>query len=246
MEELSAIKKLTDPIETILVVDSLTGQDAANIAEKFNQKLSLTSCILTRIDGDSRGGAALSITAITGCPIKYVGIGEKMSEFQEFHPERIASRILGKGDIVSLVEQAAANISQKDAEEMAGKLKKGKFDLNDLLSQLRGLKKMGGISSMLNLLPGMNKIKNQLGDKLNEKTLKHQEAIILSMTDKERRDYKLINGSRRKRIAAGSGLTVQEVNQLLNHFQEMSNMMKRFAKMDQKSLLRSGFDKLLS
>ena len=169
-----------------------------------------------------------------------------MSEFQEFHPERIASRILGKGDIVSLVEQAAANISQKDAEEMAGKLKKGKFDLNDLLSQLRGLKKMGGISSMLNLLPGMNKIKNQLGDKLNEKTLKHQEAIILSMTDKERRDYKLINGSRRKRIAAGSGLTVQEVNQLLNHFQEMSNMMKRFAKMDQKSLLRSGFDKLLS
>lgn len=245
MDELVAIKKIANPIETILVADSLTGQDAANIANKFNDQINLTSCILTRIDGDSRGGAALSFTAITGCPIKYVGTGEKMNEFQEFHPERIASRILGKGDIVSLVEQAAANISEQDAEAMAGKLKKGQFDLNDLLSQLRNLKKMGGISSMLNLLPGMNKIKGQIGDRLNEKTLRHQEAIILSMTEKERKNYKLINGSRRKRIASGAGLTVQEVNQLLNHFQEMSNMMKKFGKMDQKSLLRSGIGKLL-
>ncbi len=246
MQELIAIKELTNPIETILVVDSLTGQDAINIANSFNQTLSLTSLILTRIDGDSRGGAALSIAHTTGCPIKYVGTGEKMNEFQEFHPDRIASRILGMGDIVSLVEQTAATINHEEAEKVAKRIQKGHFDLNDLLSQLRNLKKMGGIGSMLGMIPGLNKLKSKLDQaNMNENALKHQEALILSMTEKERVNFKIINGSRRKRIAAGAGLTVQAVNQLLNQFQEMSNMMKKFGKMDQKSMMRSGLARLL-
>ena len=246
MQELVAIKQLTSPIEIILVADSLTGQDAVNIAKIFDQTLSLTSIILTRIDGDSRGGAALSMAYSTGCPIKYVGTGEKMNEFQEFHPDRIASRILGMGDVVSLVEHAAATINQEEAEKMAAKLQRGKFDLNDLLSQLRNLKKMGGISSMLGMIPGLGKLKSQLGSaNMNEDMLKHQEAIILSMTEQERRNFKLINGSRRKRIAAGAGVKVQAINQLLNQFQEMSNMMRKFGNMDQKSMMRSGLGKLL-
>jgi signal recognition particle subunit SRP54 len=246
MHELVEIKNLTNPIETILVVDSLTGQDAVNIAKIFNQTLDLTSLILTRIDGDSRGGAALSIVHTTQRPIKYVGMGEKMNEFQEFHPDRIASRILGMGDIVSLVENAALSINQEDAAKMASKIQKGHFDLNDLLSQLRNLKKMGGISSMLGMIPGLGKLKSQLSSaNLNEDNLKHQEAIILSMTEEERRNFKIINGSRRKRIAAGAGVKVQAINQLLNQFQEMSNMMRKFGKMDQKSMMRSGLGKLL-
>lgn len=246
MQELVDIKDLTNPIEIILVADSLTGQDAVNIAKEFNNKLSLTSIILTRIDGDSRGGAALSMSYTTGCPIKYVGTGEKMNEFQEFHPDRIASRILGMGDIVSLVENAAANIDQADAEKMAAKLQKGKFDLNDLLSQLRNLKKMGGIGSMIGMIPGLGKIKDKINQgNLNEDMLKRQEAIILSMTINERRDVKILNASRRKRIASGSGTTVQEINRLLKQFQDMSNMMKKFSKMDQKSMMNSGIKKLL-
>lgn len=247
MQELVEIKNFSNPIETILVADSLTGQEAVNIADSFNKTLALTSIILTRIDGDSRGGAALSITHITGCPIKYVGVGEKMNEFQEFHPDRIASRILGMGDIVSLVEQAAASVDQAEAEKMACKLKKGSFDLNDMLKQIKTLSKMGGIKSMIGLIPGLGKFKNQIEQaNINDNTIKHQEAIILSMTEKERRDYKIINGSRRKRIASGSGRPVQEVNRLLNQYQEMLNMMKKFGKMDQKSLMRSGlFNKLL-
>ena len=246
MQELVEIKNITNPIEIILVADSLTGQDAVNVANTFNQFLSLTSIILTRIDGDSRGGAALSITHATGCPIKYVGTGEKMNEFQEFHPDRIASRILGMGDVVSLVEHAAATIDHAEAEKMAAKLQKGHFDLNDLLAQLRSLKKMGGIGSMLGMIPGLGKLKAQLGAaNMNEDALKHQEAIILSMTEQERKNFKLINGSRRKRIAAGAGVKVQAINQLLNQFQEMSNMMRNFGKMDQKSMMRSGLGKLL-
>lgn len=241
MQELQDIKSLVNPIEIIFVADSLTGQDAVNVASEFNKILSLTSIILTRIDGDSRGGAALSIAHVTGCPIKYVGVGEKLSEFQEFHPDRIASRILGMGDVVSLVENAAEHINQEEAEKITAKLKKGQFNLNDLLSQLRSLKKMGGIGSMLGMIPGMGKIKNMINNaNVNEDMLKYQEAIILSMTEKERRNYKILNGSRRKRIAKGAGVTVQEVNKLLNHFQEMSNMMKKFSNMDQKSMMRSG------
>ncbi len=245
MQELVEIKHCFNPIETILVADSLTGQEAVNIADSFNKKLALTSIILTRIDGDSRGGAALSITHVTGCPIKYVGIGEKMNELQEFYPDRIASRILGMGDIVSLVEHAAASVDKDDAEKMAHKLKQGSFDLNDMLKQLRTLNKMGGIKSMLGLIPGLGKFKNQLEQaNLNDNSIKYQEAIILSMTEKERRNYKIINGSRRKRIASGSGRSVQEVNRLLNQYQTMLNMMKKFGKMDQKSLMRSGLGKL--
>lgn len=245
MQELVEIKKIANPVEIILVVDSLTGQDAVNIANIFNQTLPLTSIILTRIDGDGRGGAALSLVHSTGCPIKYVGVGEKMSEFQEFHPDRIASRILGMGDIVSLVEKTAAVIDQEDAAKMASRMQKGQFDLNDLLSQLRNLKKMGGIGSMLGMIPGLGKIKAKIDQSnMNEDALKYQEAIILSMTEKERKNFKLINGSRRKRIASGAGVTVQEVNQLLKQYQEMSNMMSKFGKMDKKSLMRSGLGKL--
>ncbi len=246
MQELVEIKQLTNPIEIVLVVDALIGQDAVNIAKEFNQHLGLTSILLTRIDGDSRGGAALSLAHATGCPIKYMGTGEKMNEFQEFHPDRIASRILGMGDVVSLVEQAAANIDQADAEKMAARLQRGQFDLNDLLSQLRNLKKMGGISSMLGMIPGLGKLKAQIGQgDLKEDMLKRQEAIILSMTKAERKNFKILNGSRRKRIAAGAGVQVQEINRLLNQFQEMSNMMRKFSKMDQKSMMRSGLKNLL-
>ncbi len=247
MQELVQIKELTSPVEIIFVADSLTGQDAVTVAQSFKEALSLTSVILTRIDADGRGGAALSIAHTTGCPIKYVGVGEKMNEFEEFHPSRIASRILGMGDVVSLVERAAENINQEDAEQMAAKLQKGQFDLNDLLKQLRGLKKMGGITSMLGMIPGLGKLKSQIANaNINDNSMKHQEAIILSMTEKERRNFKLINGSRRKRIAAGSGTRVQDVNILLNQFQEMSNMMRKFSNMDKKSMLRSGIGKLLS
>lgn len=244
MQELQDIKKLVNPIEIIFVADSLIGQDAVNMATEFNSLLELTSIILTRIDGDSRGGAALSIVHSTGCPIKYIGVGEKMNEFQEFHPDRIASRILGMGDVVSLVEHAASTIDQEEAQKISEKLQKGQFDLTDFLSQLRNLKKMGGISSMLGMIPGINKLKGALDNtKISDDMFKRQEAIILSMTQKERRNYKIINGSRRKRIAAGSGVQVMEVNRLLNQFQEMSNMMKKFGKMDQKSMMRSGIMK---
>ena len=246
MQELVEIKDLTGPVEIVFVADSLTGQDAVTVAKQFNETLDLTSIILTRIDGDSRGGAALSISHVTGCPIKYVGVGEKMSEFQEFHPDRIASRILGMGDVLSLVEKAASTIDKAESEKMASKLQKGQFDLNDLLSQLRNLKKMGGIGSMLGMIPGLGKLKSKIGDaNIKEDALKHQEAIILSMTEHERLNFKVINGSRRKRIAAGSGTKVQDVNQLIKQFQEMSNMMKKFGGMDKKSMMRSGLGKLL-
>jgi signal recognition particle subunit SRP54 len=246
MQELVEIKQLTGPIEIVFVADSLTGQDAVTVAKQFNETLDLTSVILTRIDGDSRGGAALSISHVTGCPIKYVGVGEKMNEFQEFHPDRIASRILGMGDVLSLVEKAASTIDKEESEKMASKLQKGQFDLNDLLSQLRNLKKMGGIGSMLGMIPGLGKLTSKMSNaNMNEDALKYQEAIILSMTEHERVNFKVINGSRRKRIAAGSGTRVQDVNQLIKQFQEMGNMMKKFGGMDKKSMMRSGLGKLL-
>lgn len=246
MQELEEIKKLSNPVEIVFVADSLTGQEAANVAKSFHEKLDLTSVILTRIDGDNRGGAALSITHATSRPIKYVGVGEKLNEFQEFHPERIASRILGMGDVVSLVESASEHIDKQEAEKLATRAQKGVFDFNDLLSQLRSMKKMGGIGSMLGMIPGLGKLKSAIGNaNMNEDMLKRQEAIILSMTASERKNFKLINGSRRKRIAAGSGTTVQDINRLLKQFQEMSKMMKKFGGMDQKSMLRSGIGKLL-
>jgi signal recognition particle subunit SRP54 len=242
MQELEQIKALTKPIEILLVADAMTGQDAVKIAKHFHDTLQITGSILTRIDGDSRGGAALSIKAVTGCPIKFMGVGEKMSDLEEFHPERIASRILDMGDIVSLVERAASMQDMQEAEKMAKKLQKGHFDLNDLAAQIKNIKKIGGVGNIISMLPGAGKLKGQLGDmEANEKKFLRQEAIISSMTKQERRNPDIINASRRKRIAAGSGTQVQDVNALLKQHQMMSKMIKKIGKMDKKTLMRSGF-----
>jgi len=246
MNELKAVKSLANPLESILVADSLTGQDAVNIARTFNEQIGITGIILTRIDGDGRGGAALSMRHVTGRPIKFLGVGEKIDEFEEFHPDRIAGRILDMGDIVSLVEKAAENISQQEAEQMAAKMMEGQFDFNDLLAQLQKMKKMGGIGSMMKMLPGMGQLKDKLeGANIDENALNKQEAIILSMTKKERQHPKLINASRRIRIAKGSGTTVQEVNKILKQQQQMADMMKKFKKMGQKGMMRGGLSQLL-
>ncbi len=237
IEELKQVKSITSPIETLLVADSLTGQDAVNIAREFNDKVGLTGIILTRIDGDARGGAALSMRQITGCPIKFIGVGEKPSEFEEFHPDRIVSRILDMGDVVSLVEKASEAINEEDAKKMATKMQKGSFDMEDLLSQLRTMKKMGGLGKMMNLIPGIGKIKDQLaGANIDDKILIRQEAIIQSMTKKERRSPDLINASRRKRIALGSGTKVEDVNKLLKQFMTMNKMMRKFGGMSPKEM----------
>ena len=247
MQELVDIKALANPIETLLVADSLTGQDAVNVAKEFHARLTVTGIVLTRIDGDSRGGAALSMRAITGCPIKFLGSGEKLTELEEFHPDRIASRILDMGDIVSLVERAAESINQEQAEILAKRVQKGLFDLNDLAEQLKTIRKMGGVGGMMSMLPGMKKIKNQLSESnIDERMLLRQEAIISSMTKKERKSAQIINASRRKRIAAGAGVTVQDVNRLLKQHQDMSTMMKKVSKMDKKSFMRSGLGNLFS
>jgi signal recognition particle subunit SRP54 len=241
MDELVQVRNLTSPIETLLVADSLTGQDAVNIGREFHEKLGITGAILTRIDGDGRGGAALSLRHVTGQPIKFMGVGEKISEFEPFHPERIAGRILDKGDIISLVERAAENVNQQEVEDMAARMKAGKFDFNDLLMQLRQMKKMGGMGSMLGFIPGMGKFKDAIAEAgVDDSIFRRQEAIILSMTKKERQFPKLLNGSRRKRIASGAGVTVQEVNQLIKHHQQMEKMMKKMKGMDPKKMMRSG------
>ncbi len=245
MLELSAVKALAKPIETLLVADSLTGQDAVNIAKQFHEQIGVSGIVLTRIDGDGRGGAALSMRHVTGQPIKFMGTGEKLSEFEPFHPQRIASRILDMGDVVSLVERAAETINQQEAEDMAKRMMAGHFDFNDMLSQLRNMKKMGGIGSMMGMLPGIGKIKDKLDDaQIDESLLARQEAIILSMTKKERQHPKLLNASRRQRIAAGAGTTVQEVNKLLKQYQQMETVMKRLKKMGKKGLARGGMAQL--
>lgn len=245
MDELKAVKNLANPLETLLVADSLTGQDAVNIAKTFHEQIGVTGIILTRVDGDGRGGAALSMRAITGQPIKFIGIGEKLDEFEEFHPARIASRILDMGDIVSLVEKAAESINVDEAEKMAAKMMQGQFDFNDLLDQLRKMNKMGGIGSMMKMLPGMGQLKEKMADaKIDPKIIARQEAIILSMTKKERIHPKLINASRRVRIAKGSGLTVQDVNKLLKQQQQMQDMMKKLKKMGAKGMMRGGLGQL--
>jgi signal recognition particle subunit SRP54 len=237
MEELQEIKKISKPAEVILVADSLTGQDAVNIGRDFNEKIGITGIILTRVDGDARGGAALSMRVVTGKPIKFMGIGEKANELEEFHPERIASRILGMGDIVSLVEKAGEVIDKKEAEAIGKRLQKGVFDMNDLLSQLRNLKKLGGIGSVISMIPGLGKLKDKISAaQIDDKTFRHQEALILSMTMQERRDPKIINHARKQRIARGSGLTVQDVNRLLKQFLNMSKMVKQFGNMDSKKM----------
>jgi len=246
MSELKVVKELSKPIETLLVADSLTGQDAVNIAKTFNEQIGISGIILTRVDGDGRGGAALSMRSVTGQPIKFMGMGEKLDAFEEFHPERIAGRILDMGDIVSLVEKAQESVSQEEAEKMAKRAMKGQFDFNDLLDQMRKMRKMGGIGSMMNMLPGMGALKEKIANaNIDEKMIARQEAIILSMTPKEREFPKLINASRRIRIASGSGTTVQDVNKILKQQQQMQDMMKKLGKMGQKGMMRGGLGQLL-
>ena len=241
MEEVRQVRAATNPAETLLVVDAMTGQDAVNTAKAFNEAVGVTGIVMTRMDGDARGGAALSMRAITGAPIKLIGVGEKQDALEDFHPERVAGRILGQGDIVGLVERAAETIDQDEAEKLAAKMTRGKFDLEDYASQLRQIGKMGSLSGILGMLPGVGKIKAQLEDaNLDTTILKRQAAIISSMTMKERRVPDIIKASRKKRIAAGSGTSVQEVNQLLKQFDDMTTMMKRMNKLGQKGLMRHG------
>lgn len=229
MTELSDLEKIINPSETLLTLDSMTGQDAVNVAKNFSEKISLTGSILTRVDADMRGGAALSLKIVTGCPIKFIGNGEKINDLEIFHPDRIANRILDMGDVVSLVEKAAENIDQQEAEKMAERLQQGQFDLNDLLSQINQMKKMGGISSMLKLIPGMKNI-GKNNSNVSDDAIKKQEAIILSMTALERRKPKMINSSRKQRIAKGSGTVVSEVNRILKQHRKMADMMKKISK----------------
>jgi signal recognition particle subunit SRP54 len=240
MKEVADISGLARPKETLLVADAMTGQDAVNVAKAFNERLAVTGIVLTRVDGDARGGAALSMRAVTGRPVKLIGVGEKFDALEPFHPDRIASRILGMGDIVSLVERAAETIEKEDAEKLAAKVRKGQFDMDDLLSQLRQLRKMGGLQGLMGMLPGAMQAKAAMSKaKIDEGQLKRQEAIILSMTPRERRSPDLIHASRKKRIARGSGVQVQDVNKLLKQHADMLKMMKRVNKLGEKGLMRS-------
>ncbi|KGM34224.1 signal recognition particle protein [Inquilinus limosus] len=244
MAEVVAIRDATKPTETLLVADAMTGQDAVNVARTFHERVGVTGIVLTRVDGDSRGGAALSMRAVTGQPIKLIGMGEKMDALELFHPDRIANRILGMGDVVSLVEKAAQTIEKEDAEKLAAKIQKGEFDLEDLASQLRQMRKMGGLQGLMGMLPGVGKIKDQMKTAgLDDKMIKRQEAIISSMTPTERRNPKIIHAKRKVRIAAGSGSTVQDVNKLLKQHQQMADMMKRMKKLGKAGLMR-GMPKL--
>lgn len=231
MAEAAAVREAVGPHETILVADSLTGQDAVNIAKSFHARMPLTGIILTRADGDARGGAALSMRAVTGAPIKFLGLGEKLEALEAFHPERVASRILDMGDVVSLVEKATETLDKEKAEAMAKKLKKGAFDMNDLFDQLNQMKKMGGMQGLLGMLPGVGKIKDKLDEAgLDDRVITRQQAIIQSMTKKERADPDLIDGKRRKRIAKGCGLEVSDVNKLLKMHRTMSDAIKAMKK----------------
>jgi signal recognition particle subunit SRP54 len=246
MDEVRQVRAITNPAETLLVVDAMTGQDAVNTAKAFNDAVGVTGIVMTRMDGDARGGAALSMRAITGAPIKLVGVGEKQDALEEFHPERVAGRILGMGDVVGLVEKAADVIDQEEAEKLAAKMARGKFDLDDFAKQLRQITKMGSLSSIVGMLPGMGKIKDQLENANLDKTvIGRQVAIISSMTMKERRNPDIIKASRKKRIAAGSGTTVQDVNRLLKQFDDMTTMMKKMSRLGQKGLMRHGLSAIM-
>ena len=231
MSELSAIHKATNPIETLFVLDSMTGQDAANIAKTFNEKLALTGVILSKTDGDARGGAALSIKHITGLPIKFIGTGEKIDALEPFHPDRIASRILGMGDMLSLIEEVNRKTDQETSKKLAKKIQKGRgFDLDDFRKQLLQMNNMGGVMGMMSKIPGMSNVPQQALNQVNDKMLTRTVAIINSMTPKERRIPKIIIGSRKKRIAQGAGTTIQEVNRLLSQFTKMQKMVKKISK----------------
>ena len=236
MQELKSIKEDVKPHEILLVVDAMTGQDAVNVAESFNNDLGLDGVILTKMDGDARGGAALSVKAVTGCPIKFVGAGEKLEALEPFYPDRMASRILGMGDVLTLIEKAQTAFDAEEAKKMEKAFRKNEFTLDDFLSQLNQVRKLGSFENILGMIPGMGGLKKNLGDvdiDMNGKEIKHIEAIIRAMTPEEKRNTKIINGSRRKRIAMGSGTKVQEVNKLLKQFDEMKKMMKKMSNMKQ-------------
>ena len=227
MDELVRVKKLANPAETLLVADSMMGQEACNVARTFNEKIGITGLVLTRLDGSSRAGAALSMRMVAGVPIKFLGTGEKMDEMEEFHPDRLAGRILGRGDVVSLVEKAVENVNREEAAKLADKVMKGKFDLEDMLSQLRQIQRMGSLGGIMGMIPGISQFRNRIEEAGGDKIVKRQEAIILSMTPKERKNPDIIKASRKKRIAAGAGVEVSEVNKLLKSFEQMETMMKR-------------------
>lgn len=232
MAELVAIKEAIKPTEVILVANAMTGQEAVSVAEQFNAQVGLTGLILTQMDGDARGGAALSIRAVTGVPIKFLGMGEKIEALQSFYPDRLASRILGMGDMLTLIEQTQEVYDQEEAEQLQKKLSKGQFTLNDFLGQMQQMRKMGPLTQVLDMIPGLNQLtrRPEMADALSEKQFKRVEAIIQSMTMRERNTPVIIDGSRRRRIAKGSGSTIQEVNQLLNQFRQMQGMMKQISR----------------
>lgn len=239
MSELERIKGAVQPREILFVADAMTGQEAVNVASGFNERLGLTGAILTKLDGDAKGGAALSIRAVTGTPVKFVGLGEKLDALEVFHPDRLVSRILGMGDVLTLVEKAQAAFDEKDAEQLQRKIKTNQFDLEDFLNQMQQLKKLGSLESIMGMIPGMGKMMKQVqGAQFGEKEIKRIEAIIRSMTPAERANHTIINGSRRLRIAKGSGTTVQEINQLLKRFSEAQKMMKQLQKLGPKNLMK--------
>lgn len=239
MDEIRQLHAAVSPHETLFVVDSMTGQDAANTAQAFNEALPLTGVVLTKTDGDARGGAALSVRQITGKPIKFVGTGEKTEALQPFHPERVASRILGMGDVLSLVEDVQRHVDQDEAEKLARKIKKGKgFDLDDFRSQLEQMQNMGGLGNLVDKMPGMSEIPDQVKNRVNDKQTVSMIAIINSMTPQERRFPDVIRGSRKKRIAMGSGTKIQDINRMLKQFSQMQRMMKKFGKGGMKGMMR--------
>ncbi len=245
MAEVAAVSAAVNPHESLLVADAMTGQDAVTVAKSFKEKVGVTGIVLTRIDGDARGGAALSMRAVAGVPIKLLGTGEKLDALEDFHADRLAGRILGMGDIVSLVEKAIETTEADEAERLAKKMQKGQFDLDDMASQLKQLQKMGGLAGVMGMLPGIGKMQKQLEGKVDDKHVKRSLAIISSMTPKERRNPDLIKASRKNRIAKGSGVGVQEINKLLKQHMEMARMLKQVSKLGQKGLMRSGLGALM-
>ena len=230
MGELEAIKRAASPTETLLVVDAMTGQDAVNAAQEFHERVSLTGLIMTKMDGDARGGAALSVTQVTGVPIKFVGVGERSDALEPFHPDRMASRILAMGDVLTLIEKAQEVVDQDQAKEMERKFRQATFDLEDFLQQIQSVKKMGSLSQIMEMIPGMNQLGKNMPTELDEGQITRTEAIIRSMTAEERRRPEIIKGSRRRRIAKGSGTTAQDINQLLNQFRQTQKLMKQFSR----------------
>jgi signal recognition particle subunit SRP54 len=243
MNELVEIVEEIEPHEILLVADAMTGQEAVNVAKGFDECLDLDGLILTKLDGDARGGAALSMRSVTSKPIKFIGIGEKLDALEPFHPDRLASRILGMGDVLTFIEKASKQISFEDSKKLQKKFKKNDFSLDDFYAQLQTIKKMGSIGSLMKMMPGMGGVVRGLDEDVAEREMKHVEAIILSMTADERQDYSVIDGSRRKRIARGSGTTVEQVNKLLKQFGDMKKIMKKVSKMSPSSL--AGFSSLL-